>query len=60
MPDGKNQQILLFVWTYLCLCRLKIKVFAEHKAAVFMVIADFEVKNKKFVWSIRPAEHLEV
>lgn len=31
----------------------------EHKAAVFMVIADFEVENKEFVWSIRPAEHLK-
>lgn len=45
---------------FVCVVCLKIKVFAEHKAAVFMVMADFEVENKKFVWRIRPAEHFKV
>lgn len=32
---------------FVCVVCLKIKVFAEHKAAVFMVIAGFEVENKE-------------
>lgn len=47
-------------YVFVCVVCLKIKVFVEHKAAVFVVIADFEVENKEFVWSIRPAEHLKV
>lgn len=54
------ERISSFCVFFVCVVCLKIKVFAEHKAAVFVVVADFEVKNKKFVWSIGPAEHLKV
>lgn len=45
---------------FICVVCLKIKVLTEHKAAIFVVIAGFEVENKNFVWSIRPAEHSKV